>query len=105
MKSLRNSLLHQLDQCRHDLLRVVPLDEIEILTRVCFPHVRHLTSTNAVRSDDDPAIRCLPEYFCEPHNWHHTALDQVMEHRAGPNRGKLVYVADQNQRGVVGNSP
>src|SRR5436853_655995 len=101
MKSLRNSLLHQLDHCRDDLLRVIPLDEMEILARVSFPHVRHLTSTNAVRSGDDPAACRLPEHLGEAHNWHHTALDEVMEHRAGPNRGKLVHVADQNQPGVV----
>ena len=105
MKSLWNSFLHQLDQSRHDLLRIIPLDKMEIRTWVCFPHVRHLPPANPVRGGDDPAIRSLPEHFSESDDRHCTAFDQVSQNRARPNGWKLVYVADQNQPGVVGKSP
>jgi hypothetical protein len=56
----------------------------------------HLTSADAVRVRDDVAVRCLPEHFGEPHNSYNTALEQVLKHRARSDRGKLVYVPDQN---------
>jgi len=105
MKSLRNPVLHQLHQRCHNLLRIVPLDEVEVGTRAGSAHVRHLPSLNAVRVGDDVAVRSLPEYFGEPHNWYDAAFDQVMEHRARSHRRKLIHVPDQNQPRAVGQSP
>src|SRR5713226_1436412 len=65
-KPFWNSLLHQLDQRCCDLLRVVPLDEVEIGTRVSPTHIGHLPSADAVRVGDDLAVRRLPEHFGEP---------------------------------------
>jgi hypothetical protein len=39
MKSVWNSLLHQLDQRCRDLFRVIPFDEMEIGTRVGSAHI------------------------------------------------------------------
>src|ERR1700724_725331 len=102
MKSLRNSFLHQLDQCCHNLLRIVPLDKMEILAWVCFLQLRHLPSADAMRRCDDPAVRRLPEHFSEADDRHYTTFDQVPKHRPRPNRGKLVHVADQNESAGVG---
>src|SRR5208283_3842729 len=96
-KPFWNPLLHQLDQRCRDLLRVVPLDEMEVGTRVGTAHVWHLPPANPVRVGDDVAVRRLPEHFGQPHNWHDPALDQVLKHRARPNGRKLIHVADQNQ--------
>ena len=104
-KPFWNSLLHQLDEHCRDLLRVIPLDEMEVGTRVSSAHVRHLAPANPVRTGDDVAARSLPEYFGEPHNWYDATFDQVLKHRARPNGRKLVYVADQNESGAVGNRP
>src|SRR2546429_6189177 len=52
-------------------------------------------STDAVGAGDDVTIRRLPEDFREPDGRHDPALDQIMQRRARPDRGKLVYVADQ----------
>ncbi len=78
---------------------------MEVGTRVCSAHVRHLPSANPVRVGDDPAVRRLPEHFGEAHDRHDAALDQVLKHRARPHGRKLVHVADQNQPGAVRNSP
>src|SRR5438445_9099440 len=104
-KPFWNSLLHQLDEHCRDLLRVIPLDEMEIGTRVCSAHVRHLSSADAVCVGDDVAARRLTEHFGESHNWYDSTLDQVLKHRAGPNGRKLIYIADQNQSGAVRNRP
>ena len=105
MESFRNPLLQQLDQCRDDLLRLVPLDEMEVRTRVSSAHVWHLAPANAVRVDDNSAVRRLPEDFSETHNWYDVAFYQVMEHRSRPNGRKLVDIADKNESGAVGNRP
>src|SRR5439155_16245147 len=84
-KPFWNSLLHQLDQRCRNLLRVVPLDEMEVGTRVCPSHIGHLPPANPVRIGDDMAARSLPEHFRESHNWYYTALDEVLKHRARPN--------------------
>ena len=105
MEPFWNSLLHHLHQRCCDLFRVVAFDEMEIGTRIGFEHVGHLPSANPVRVGDDVAARSLPEHFGEPHDWHDPALDQVPEHRARSHGRKLVYVADQNQSGAVGDSP
>src|ERR1019366_4603066 len=104
-KPFWNSILHQLDQRCHDLLRVVPLDKMEVGTRVGSPHIGHLPLADAVRVGDDVTVRRLPEYFGEANDWHYAALDQVSEHRARSHGRKLVYVADQNQPCAVRKSP
>ena len=104
-KPFWNSLLHQLDQGRDYRLWLVPLDKMEIGIRLCSAHVRHLSSADAVCVGDDLAVRRLPEHFREAHGRHDTALDQVMRNRARTNGRKLVYVADKNQPGAVGNRP
>jgi hypothetical protein len=78
---------------------------MEIGTRIGSTHIGHLPSADAVRVGDDVAVRSLPEHFGETHDWHDAALDQVPKHRARSHGRKLVYVADQNQSGAVGDSP
>ena len=67
---------------------------MEVGIRVCSAHVRRLSTADAVRVSDDPAVRSLPEHFHEAHDGHDPTVDQVMEHRARPDGRKLVYVAD-----------
>jgi hypothetical protein len=86
-KPFWDSLPHKLDQGCDDLFRLVPLDEMEVGTRVGSTHIGHLPSADAVRVGDDPAARRLPEHFCEAHGRNDAAFDQVMEHRARPPDG------------------
>src|SRR5262249_40219124 len=83
----RNPLLQQLDQCHDDLLRLVPLDEMEVGTRVCSAHVWHLAPANPVRVGNNSAVGRLPEDFSETHNWYDPAFYQVMEQRSRPTDG------------------
>src|SRR4029077_6441872 len=100
-EALRNSFLHQLDECRGDLLWLIPFNEVEIGVSPCSAQVWHLSAADAVGIHNDLAVRRLPEDFRQAHDRHHAALDQTMQRRARPDRGKLVYVANQNQPGMV----
>src|SRR2546425_8058089 len=63
-------------RCR-DLLRIVPLDEMEVGTRVCPAQFRHLTPTNPVRVDDDLAVRRLPEHLGQRSEEHTSELQSL----------------------------
>ena len=76
--------------------QIVPLNEMEVGTRVGSPHIRHLPPANPVRIGDDVTVRCLPEHLGETHNGHDSALDQVMEHRARPNGRKLIHTRPES---------
>jgi hypothetical protein len=67
--------------------------------------VWHLTLANPVRVSDDLATSGLPEHFGEAHDRNDATRDQVMQHRARPDRRKLVYVSDQDQSGAARKGP
>src|ERR1017187_9192222 len=73
----RDSVLHQLHQCRGDFLRRIALDEIEVRARLRRPQLRHLPLTNQVSVGDDFAACRLPEYFSQTNDGYHAAFDQV----------------------------
>ena len=51
---------------------------------------------------DDAALRGLPEHLGQAHHGHSAGCDDVGQHLPRPNRRKLVDVADDQQRGMVG---
>ena len=51
---------------------------------------------------DDPAVGSLSKHLGQPHHRHRAGGDNVGEHLTGADRRELVYVADDQQRGVIG---
>ena len=62
----------------------------------------HQPWRDPVRVDNDPALRGLPEYFGEAHDGNGAGVDDVREHLSRPDRGQLIYVADEQQSSTVG---
>jgi hypothetical protein len=58
-----------------------------------------------VGAGDDSALRGLTEDFSQPHNRHGAGHDHVGQDLTGPDRGKLIDVADDYQRRMVGDRP
>ncbi len=54
-----------------------------------------------MRAGDDPALRGLPEHLGQPHDGHRAGGDDVGQHLPRSDRGQLVDVADDQQRGIV----
>jgi hypothetical protein len=63
---------------------------------------RHLAGVEVVGHAHDAAVLGLPEDRREARDRHHAAVDEGREHLAGPDRGELVGVADEDQPGLVG---
>ena len=100
-EALGDARLHQFDDARHGGLRDRPLDEIEVALAL-----------GLARSGIAPWLMrwalmmmrlCggLPEHLGQAHHRHSAGRDDVGQHLAGADRGQLVDVADEQQRGVV----
>ena len=55
-----------------------------------------------VGAGDDPALRGLPEDLGQPHHGHGAGRDDVGQDLTRADGGELVDVADDQQRGMVG---
>jgi hypothetical protein len=55
---------------RPTAIRIVSLHEVEVALAFGRAQVGHRALINAMRTDDDPALRGLPEHFGEPHHRH-----------------------------------
>ncbi len=55
--------------------------------------------------DDDAARRGLAEHLGQAHDRHGAGADDVAEDLAGPDRGELVDVADEEERGTGRQGP
>ena len=75
--------------------------EIEIAAVARRADVGHAALVDAVGVDDDAALGGLAEHLGEPHHRHGARRDDVGQHLAGADRGQLVDVADDQQRGAV----
>jgi len=54
--------------------------------------------------DDDLAFGGLSEDLGQPHDWRRTGRNNVRQHLPGPDRWQLIDIADEQQRGSVGQS-
>ena len=93
--------LHQFDDARHGGFGIVRLHEVEVAVAFGRAEIGHRALVDAVGAGDDPALRGLPEHLGQPHHRHRAGGDDVGQHLARPDRGQLVDVADDQQRGLV----
>jgi len=70
----RDARFDPLDQRGRNLLRLRPVNEIEIGLGLPGGRFRHLALVNAVLRSDNPAVRRLPEDLCQPHDTGTTPL-------------------------------
>ena len=78
---------------------IISLDKIEVALGFGFAKIGHDTVVDAVGIHDDLTLGRLPEYFGEAYHRHRAGCDDIGQHLAGPNRGKLVDVADDQEGG------
>ena len=96
-------LLYKLRHQPGNLLRIFPLQEIEVrVGRGSRDRGRRLAAIDLVRGGDDPAVSRLAKDFFQPDHRHHPAGDHMVQSHPRPDRGKLVHVSNQNQRPVGG---
>ena len=69
-KRLRDAGFDQLDDARNRGLGIVRLDKIEVAVGFRSAKIRDRPLIDAVGVDDDLALRGLPEYFGQAHDWH-----------------------------------
>lgn len=74
------------------------LDEVEVGERAVLGLERQLAAVDAVGVGDYAARAALAEYFFEHDDGAYAGVDDVLEHVAGRDGGKLVHVADEYQR-------
>ena len=97
----RDAGLDQFDDAANGSLRVIGRHEGEVAILLGPVEFRHLPLVDAVGIDDDPALGSLAEHLGQAHDRDGARLNDVREHLAGPNRGKLIDVADDQQGGLV----
>src|SRR5690606_2191293 len=95
--TLDDGLLHELTGA----LRITTLDDEEVALRVAGA-LRRLAVEDAIGVLDDAALPRLAEDDVEPHYGDPSAVDEIPQHRAGPDRGELIGVADDHQPGLQG---
>ncbi len=91
-------------------LGILGADEEEVRRRraggACLGgQVRHPALVDAVRVGDDGAGGRLAEDLRQRANGHDAGVDHIPQHAAGADGRELVDVADQQQRGVLGDCP
>ena len=93
--------LDQLDDAGDGGLRILDLHEVEVALSFGRIEIGNRALVDAMSAGDDATLRGLPEHFGEAHHRHGAGRDDVGQHLAGPDRGKLVDVADDQESGPV----
>lgn len=102
-EGLRNAFGDQLAHGRQDRLRLLALDEEEVVGAFGDPvpagasRQRCQSVAHSVRVGDDEALARLAEDLVEARDLDDAGVDEVGEQAAGSDRRQLVDVADQNQ--------
>jgi hypothetical protein len=94
----------QLDDTDDGGLRIFHLHEIEVALSFGRIEVGNRALVNAISVGNDATLGGLPEHFLEAHHRHGAGRDEVGQHLAGPDRWKLVDVADDQESGRFGTS-
>ena len=82
-------------------LRILHLHEIEVALSFGWIEIGNRALVDAMSAGDDATLGGLPEHFGEAHHRHGAGRDDVGQHLAGPDRRKLVDVADDQESGPV----
>lgn len=78
--------------------------EIEVRLPIGLAEIGQLPRIDRMRRGDDLALGCLPEHLGQSDHGHRVRADDVSQHLAGPDRGELVDIADNQQRRGAGYS-
>src|SRR5581483_9317158 len=85
-EAARDAGLDQLDDARNRGLGIISLDKIEVALGFGFAEIRHDALIDTVCIHDDLALRRLPEYLGEAHNWHRAGRDDIGQYLPGTDR-------------------
>src|SRR5208337_5532315 len=94
--------LHQVDDPRHGGFGIVRLYEIEVAVALGLGEVRNRALIDPMGAGDDPAVGGLAEDLGQPHDGYSAGRDDVGQNLTWPDRGELIDIADNQQRGMVG---
>ena len=100
-EALGDAGLHQLDDPRHRGFGIVRLHEVEVAVTLGLREIGHRALVDPVRAGDDPALGGLPKDLDQPHHRDRARGDDVGQDLTRPDGGKLVDVADDQQRSVI----
>src|ERR1700720_4396273 len=97
--------LHQFDDPRHGGFGIVRLHKIEVAVALGPGEVGNGAPVDLVRAGADPAVGGLAKDFGQAHDRHRAGSDDVGQDLTRADGGELVDVADDQQRGMVGDGP
>ena len=100
-KRRRDAGFDQFDDAHNRGLGIISLNKIKVALGFGFAKVGYDALVDAVGIHDDLALGRLPEDFGEADHWHRAGWIDIGQHLAGPNRGKLVDVANDQNGGLV----
>jgi hypothetical protein len=78
------------------------LDKIEVTQLLGRGQVRHPSLVDGVGRSDDLAFSGLPKDLRKPNHRHDTGRDQIGQHAAGADRGKLIHITDHDDARLGG---
>ena len=102
-KAPRNPVADNFHDLRRSLLGIVGFDKPEIRILAALWPFRHFTAIDPVRVDDDPTLGGLTKHLGQPRDRYRAGIDNVIKHLLWPDRGKLIDVADEQERRPSGN--
>jgi len=98
-KLLRDSPLHHLDQSCNHFPGVEARHEEEVGGRVRRRVGGDFSAVDRVCCGDDAAVSGLAKDLGEPRDGDDTGLDEIAEHRSGPDGWQLVHVTGEQETG------
>src|SRR6516164_9969979 len=101
----RDTCLHQFDDQRHGGFGIVRWHKIEVALALGPGEVGNGAPVDLVRAGDDPAVGGLAKDLGQAHDRHRAGRDDVGQDLTRADGGELVEVADDQQRGMVGDGP
>src|SRR4051812_28976200 len=97
-----DACLHQFDDPRHGGFGIIRLHKIEVAVARGPGEVGNGAPVDLVRAGDDPAVGGLAEDLGQTHDRNRAGSDDVGQDLTRPDGGELVDVADDQQRGMIG---
>src|SRR5262249_20158052 len=88
-----DSCFYKIDDARHGGFGIVRRHEVEVTVCVGRAEIRNRALIDAMGTDDDAALRSLPEHFCKAHYRDGAGCDDVGQDLSWPDGRKRVDVA------------
>jgi len=100
-ETLRHSVRDEFNDLMHDLLRIFPLDKVEVLepSGTGFSEEWGQPAVHPVRIGDDQAVFSLSKNIFQNHDGTDAGFDDIFKHMPRADRRQLVNVPDQDQCG------